>query len=204
MAFTFKDFKAALKKHHSLTIHKTGKNFVWVEYDGVIPTDKCHYEINADEQSEANHDGSHLFVEIHFEGSNWERFVKCIENIDGLRIFPWLKDYKAFRLLTDNGFDMDGSDSIALLQSRPKRRRRGRRRTCQCTAGRYRLLLRPRSPLHRQWPDRTRKYIQDRHHHFQCKLQGCPGCQTYLLKQHSISRAAVHHRGSFFEIRQSK
>ncbi len=112
MAFTFKDFKAALKKHHSLTIHKTGKNFVWVEYDGVIPTDKCHYEINADEQSKANHDGSHLFVEIHFEGSNWERFVKCIENIDGLRIFPWLKDYKAFRLLTDNGFDMDGSDSI--------------------------------------------------------------------------------------------
>ncbi|MBR2202360.1 MAG: AAA family ATPase [Bacteroidales bacterium] len=112
MAFTFKDFKAALKKHHSLTIHKTGKNFVWVEYDGVIPTDKCHYEINADEQSKANHDGSHLFVEIHFEGPNWERFVKCIENIDGLRIFPWLKDYKAFRLLTDNGFDMDGSDSI--------------------------------------------------------------------------------------------
>ena len=105
--FTFEEFKEVLLSRTALS--RIGDDFAWVSYGGIQATEECHYEINADKSNrKTNHDGAHIFVEVHFETSKWNEFVTNIQSkeINGLKEFPWLKKRKAFRL-DDIGFDMN-------------------------------------------------------------------------------------------------
>lgn len=101
-----------------------GNRCIWINYNGIDATEECHYEINAEKNGNANHDGNHLFVEIHFEGPNWEKFAECIkqQKNNDIEDFNWLNQFTAFRLRED-GFDINEpvDDAVTYIIDRLKK-----------------------------------------------------------------------------------
>ena len=108
-SFSFKEFSNAisllLNNNESFSINRKRKNFIWVNAKCFAATDECHYEFCADHTRDANHDGTHVFVEVHFESANHSSFENALINIDGLVSFKW-SNY-GFRI-NDNGLEMRG------------------------------------------------------------------------------------------------
>ena len=124
MAFTFNDFKNRLSEKQNdlkISIHPTwnGENnpCIWISYNGINATERCHYEFNADGGGgEAKHQKNRIYVEVHFEDTNWKSFEKKIEKampINGLFSFPWVNETMGIRIDVD-GVDMnvDVNDAI--------------------------------------------------------------------------------------------
>ena len=108
-SFSFKEFSNAisllLNNNERFSINRKRKNFIWVNAKCFAATDECHYEFCADHTRDANHDGTHVFVEVHFESANHSSFENALINIDGLVSFKW-SNY-GFRI-NDNGLEMRG------------------------------------------------------------------------------------------------
>ena len=116
-SFLFKEFLNAIKSllynNESFSLNNNkGKDFVWINaLHNFMATDECHYEFCADNTKKAGHDGKHIFVEVHFEGSNHLTFENALINTNGLVSFKWSKF--GFRI-NDNGFELKGDvDDVA-------------------------------------------------------------------------------------------
>ena len=111
-SFSFKEFSNAisllLNNNESFSINRKRKNFIWVNSKCFEATDEYHYEFCADNTKNANHDGKHVFVEVHFESPNHSFFKNALTNINGLASFKWSN----FGVrINDNGLEMKGDVS---------------------------------------------------------------------------------------------
>lgn len=111
--FSFKDFSnaisALLNNDENFSINKRRKNFIWINANHFAATDECHYEFCADNTRNANHDGKHVFVEVHFESTNHSYFENALINMDGIVPFKW-SNY-GFRI-NDDGLEMKGDVNV--------------------------------------------------------------------------------------------
>ena len=110
--FTLKDFCKAVEpliKEHGFSVEKKGRggSYLWINVGDIKATYDWHYEFCADKNKKADHDGSRIFVEIHFEGANNRQYEKALSDIKEIQSFPWEKDAIGYRINSD-GYGLEG------------------------------------------------------------------------------------------------
>lgn len=90
---TFNSLKEKVReklKHDSVfQSYHSGPTCLWIgTKDGRINTSECHYELCSDKHKKASHSKDKVFVELHFETKNANRFEN-LSSIEGVHEFPW-------------------------------------------------------------------------------------------------------------------
>ena len=119
--FTFKDFctiVAPILEKQGFYIGKKGRSFLWIGVEHEQITYEWHYEFCADTVKKAGHDGSNIFVELHFEEKNHLQYETAMQTVERIQAFPWDKGAKGFRINNDGyRFIGDiGEIAIAVVQ----------------------------------------------------------------------------------------
>lgn len=84
-----KAVKEKLKSDLKFQINRNATNFLWIgTKDGIIKDSECHYEFCSDNNKTANHGKGKVYVELHCENSNSDKF-RALETIDGVYSFAW-------------------------------------------------------------------------------------------------------------------
>ena len=84
-----KAVKEKLKSDLKFNVNRNAANFIWIgTKDGIIKDSECHYEFCSDNKKTANHEKGKVYVELHCEDSNSDKF-RALETLDGVFPFAW-------------------------------------------------------------------------------------------------------------------